>query len=90
VSFMTRHNPPGHPEDLVPEVAPTAKTVLDVDDALLTEAQQLLGTIAEGDTINQALAELIRERRRLEAVESEIHRYEAGQFAALLRPGIRP
>jgi Arc/MetJ family transcription regulator len=86
---MTRQPKPGHPEDLVPEVAPIPQSVLDVDDALLTEAQQLLGTIAEGDTINQALAELIRERRRLEAVESQLCRYEAGQFAAL-RSGSRP
>jgi hypothetical protein len=87
---MTRQLPPGHPEDHVPEVAPTSKTVLDVDDALLNEAQQLLGTIAEGDTINQALAELIRERRRLDAVESEIRRYEAGQFGARSGPEVRP
>ena len=87
---MTREIPPGHQEDLVPEVAPTSKTVPGVDDALLAEAQQLLDIGTEEDTINQALAELIRERRRLEAVESQIRRYQAGQFATLHRPGARP
>jgi Arc/MetJ family transcription regulator len=87
---MTRESQPGHPEDLVPEVAPTSKTMPGVDDALLAEAQQLLAIGTVEDTINQALAELIRERRRLEAVESQIRRYQAGQFATLHRAGGRP
>lgn len=84
---MTRENQPGRSEDLVPEAAPTSKTMSGVDDALLAEAQQLLAIGTEEDTINQALAELIRERRRLEAVESQIRRYQAGQFATLHRAG---
>jgi Arc/MetJ family transcription regulator len=78
---MTRVNPLGRPEDLVPEPAPLPKTVADVDDALLAEAQLLLGPATAGDTVNVALAGLITERRRLEAVESELLRYRNGQFA---------
>jgi Arc/MetJ family transcription regulator len=58
---------------------------MDVDDALLAEAQQLLGIITETDTVNLALAGLITEHRRVDAVESQLRRYRAGQFAALLR-----
>jgi Arc/MetJ family transcription regulator len=89
---MTTQTPQGRPEDeLVPEPAPLPKTVTDVDDALLTEAQLLLGTLAENDTVNLALAGLIGERRRQDAVESELLRYRAGQFATLhARPGGRP
>jgi Arc/MetJ family transcription regulator len=87
---MTRENPLGRPEDFVPESAPLSKTVMDVDDALLAEAQQLLGIITETDTVNLALAGLITEHRRVDAVESQLRRYQAGQFAALLRtPGSR-
>jgi Arc/MetJ family transcription regulator len=66
------------------------KTLVDVDDALLTQAQRLLGTSTKKDTINQALAELIKERRRQNAVESEIRRFEAGHYEFLLHPEDRP
>ena len=80
---MTRENPLGRPEDLVPESAPLPKTVTDVDDALLAEAQLLLGIITENDTVNLALAGLITEQRRKDAVEAQLRRYQAGQFASL-------
>jgi Arc/MetJ family transcription regulator len=80
---MTRENPQGRPEDLVPEPAPLPKTVTDVDDALLAEAQLLLGIITENDTVNLALAGLITEHRRRSAVESQLQRYQAGQFRSL-------
>jgi Arc/MetJ family transcription regulator len=80
---MTRENPLGRPEDLVPESAPLSKTVTDVDDALLAEAQLLLGIITENDTVNLALAGLITEQRRKDAVEAQLRRYLAGQFASL-------
>ena len=88
---MTRENPLGRPEDLVPESAPLPKTVLDVDDALLAEAQLLLGIITENDTVNLALAGLITEQRRKDAVEAQLRRYLAGQFASLRHlSGSRP
>ena len=71
----------GRPEDaLVPESAPPLTTVTDVDDALLTEAQLLLGVLTEHDVVNLALAGLITERRRAEAVDrveraGEVHRF---------------
>ncbi|HEX7745612.1 MAG TPA: type II toxin-antitoxin system VapB family antitoxin [Micromonosporaceae bacterium] len=49
-----------------------AKTLLDVDDDLLTEASAALGTSTKKDTVNEALrqaVELSRERRR-RALES--------------------
>jgi Arc/MetJ family transcription regulator len=88
---MTREISRGHPVDILdPEVAPMPKTLVDVDDALLSQAQQLLGTSTKKDTINQALAEVIKERRRQEAVESEIRRYEAGQYELLRNLGDQP
>lgn len=85
---MTRENPSGRPEDLVPESTSPSRTVTDVDDALLAEAQLLLGIITENDTVNLALAGLIAEQRRKAAVESQLSRYQAGQFASL-RPNSR-
>jgi Arc/MetJ family transcription regulator len=83
---MTKETPQGRLEDLiVPMSAPLPKTVTDVDDALLAEAQLLLGLVAENDTVNLALAGLIAEQRRLEAVESELRRYRNGQFLPLQR-----
>jgi hypothetical protein len=88
---MTTETPQGRLEDVVPEPAPLPKIVKDVDDALLTEAQLLLGTLAENDTVNLALAGLITERRRVGAVESQLRRYQSGQFVALHRTsGGRP
>jgi Arc/MetJ family transcription regulator len=80
---MTTENPLGRPEEHVPESAPLPKTVTDVDDALLAEAQLLLGIITESDTVNLALAGLITEHRREGAVESQLRRYQSGQFATL-------
>ena len=46
-----------------------SKTVIDLDDALLAEAADLLGTTTKKDTVNRALAELIRNRRREELID---------------------
>jgi Arc/MetJ family transcription regulator len=85
VVAMTTQNPLGRPEDSVPESAPLSRTVKDVDDALLTEAQLLLGSGTENDTVNLALAGLITEQRRNGAVESQLTRFRSGQFAVLGR-----
>lgn len=46
-----------------------SRTLVDVDDALLAEAAQLLGTRTKKDTVNAALAELVKQRRRAELVD---------------------
>lgn len=40
------------------------KHLVDLDEHLLEEAQQLLGTSTMKDTVNQGLAEIIRAHRR--------------------------
>ena len=80
---MTRETTAGHPADVcVPAVATTVNITEEVDQALLTEAQRVLGSTSAEESINQALAELIQERRRRIAVEAQLVRFEAGQFAA--------
>lgn len=46
-----------------------SRTLVDIDDALLAEAAHLLGTRTKKDTVNAALAALVRDRRREELVE---------------------
>jgi Arc/MetJ family transcription regulator len=46
-----------------------SRTLLDLDDELLAEAARLLGTRTKKDTVNGALAELVKQRRREELVE---------------------
>lgn len=60
----------------------TRTTVEGVDPALLRQAGRLLGA-EDAAAVDQALAELIRDRNRRRAVAAELHRYESGQFAAL-------
>ncbi|MBT0773805.1 hypothetical protein KIH74_32970 [Kineosporia sp. J2-2] len=57
-------------------------TVEGVDLALLRQAARLLGA-EDTATVDQALAELIRDRNQRRAVAAEIQRYESGQFSAL-------
>lgn len=45
-----------------------ARTVIDIDDAALTEATRLLGTTTKKETVNAALHEVIDRRRRAAAV----------------------
>ena len=44
-----------------------AKTLIDVDDALLEAARDVLGTSTKKDTVNAALREVIAARARSEA-----------------------
>lgn len=46
-----------------------AKTLIDVDDALLEAARDVLGTSTKKDTINTALREVVAMQRRADAVE---------------------
>ncbi len=54
-----------------------------VDRALLRRATVLLGVQEGAAVVDQALAELIRDRNRRRAVAAELYRYESGQFAGL-------
>jgi Arc/MetJ family transcription regulator len=51
------------------------KTLIDVDDELLTKAQQILGTYTKRATVNTALREIVR-------------RWAAVEFGVLARGGI--
>ena len=79
---MSRKREGGQTADL--EVAELATTTMveGVDLALLRQAARLLGA-EDGPAVDQALAELIRDRNRRRAVAAEIHRYESGQFSTL-------
>lgn len=46
-----------------------SRTVIDLDDELLAEAGALLGTRTKKDTVNGALAELVRRRRRDDLID---------------------
>lgn len=46
-----------------------SKTLVDLNDELLAEAARLLGTRTKKDTVNGALAELVKQRRREALVE---------------------
>ena len=46
-----------------------AKTLIDVDDALLEAARGVLGTSTKKDTVNTALREVVAMQRRADAVE---------------------
>ena len=88
---MTRNPQTGHPEDLqIPTVAPSPETITRIDDALLNEARTLLGSTGDAETINQALADLIQDRRRRQAAEAQLRRFQTGEFAHLSLDGARP
>jgi Arc/MetJ family transcription regulator len=58
-----------------------AKTLVDIDDDLLTQAQQILGTTTKKDTVNGALREVVRRR----AAQQFIALARSGCFTALLQ-----
>jgi Arc/MetJ family transcription regulator len=61
-----------------------SKTLIDIDDELLTSAAQLLHTRTKKDTVNQALRELIESRARAEAVRKEVERAKSGYYRFLI------
>jgi Arc/MetJ family transcription regulator len=61
-----------------------AKTMVDIDDDALREAQAALGTATKKDTINQALAAVVESARRAAAVQAEIERGRSGFYRRLL------
>ena len=60
------------------------KTLIDVDEDLLTQAQQILGTTTKKSTVNGALRDLVRRN----AAEQFIELARGGAFAGLLDPQI--
>lgn len=57
---------------------------VEVDDEALSEAAEILGTKTKKDTVNAALLEVAKRRRRLKALEELAAKGERGDFDALL------
>ena len=60
------------------------KTMVDLDETALRQAQAVLGTATKKDTINQALGAVVASARRAEAVAAEIERGHSGFYRRLL------
>lgn len=60
------------------------KILVDVDDAVLAEAADLLGTRTKKDTVNLALRESVVRLRRVRALERLAELGEGGAFDELL------
>jgi len=61
------------------------RTLIDIDDALLLQAQQVLGTGTKKDTVNSALAEVVA----LQARRNFLAAARNGAFAELADPDVR-
>ncbi len=61
-----------------------AKTLIDVDEGLLDEAQAALGTRTKKETVNRALAEAVAAAAR----KREIERLDGGVYADLANPAV--
>ncbi len=61
-----------------------SKTLIDIDDDLLAQSQEILGTTTKKDTVNAALREVVR----LKAVRELIEMGRAGVYDDLLDPEI--
>ncbi|PZT70581.1 DUF2191 domain-containing protein [Streptomyces sp. SW4] len=57
---------------------------VEVDDEALSEAAEILGTKTKKDTVNAALLEVAKRRRRLKALEELAGMGERGDFDVLL------
>ncbi|MEU3918768.1 type II toxin-antitoxin system VapB family antitoxin [Streptomyces sp. NBC_00879] len=57
---------------------------VEVDDDALSEAASILGTTTKKDTVNAALLEVAKRRRRLNALEELAAMGERGDFDVLL------
>lgn len=60
------------------------KTLIDIDDELLSKATAALGTTTKKDTVNQALERVVR----IAAFESQVEFARAGGLDALLDPEV--
>ncbi|MEU6230498.1 type II toxin-antitoxin system VapB family antitoxin [Streptomyces sp. NPDC047042] len=57
---------------------------VEVDDDALSEAAEILGTKTKKDTVNAALLEVAKRRRRLKALDELAAKGERGDFDVLL------
>jgi Arc/MetJ family transcription regulator len=57
---------------------------VEVDDDALSEAAEILGTKTKKDTVNAALLEVAKRRRRLKALEELVAKGDRGDFDVLL------
>lgn len=64
--------------------AAMTKTLIDIDDELLSKATAALGTTTKKDTVNQALERVVR----IAAFESQVEFARAGGLDALLDPEV--
>ena len=60
------------------------RTRIEVDSALLAEAQRLLGAATKSETVNRALAQVIADRKRVYHVRAQIARGRSGFYERLL------
>ena len=61
-----------------------SKMLIDIDDDVLAEAKELLGTNTKKDTVNLALQEVTQRRRRAMASAELLAMGERGDFDILL------
>ncbi len=61
-----------------------SKTLIDIDDGLLAQSQEILGTKTKKDTVNAALREVVR----LKACQEFVELAGSGVFDDLLAPEI--
>ena len=66
-----------------------AKTMVDLDEEALHDAQAVLGTTTKKDTVNRALAAVVTSARRAAAVSAEIERGHAGFYRQLLEDEVQ-
>jgi Arc/MetJ family transcription regulator len=59
---------------------PMSRTVIDLDDELVAEVAQALGTRTKKDTVNTALREVLENRRRAVALTRLREATEEGAF----------
>jgi Arc/MetJ family transcription regulator len=57
-----------------------SKLLVEVDDAILAEAGEVLGTKTKKDTVNAALLEVTQRRKRLRALDRLVEMAEEGAF----------
>jgi Arc/MetJ family transcription regulator len=61
-----------------------SKTLIDLDDDLLTQAQEILGTTTKKDTVNEAMRRVVREA----AVREFMEMAREGAFSDLGDPDV--
>ncbi len=63
-----------------------AKTLIDIDDDVLAEVAEVLGTTTKKDTVDAALRKILADRRRTDALDGMILAARNGDFDEMLDP----